>query len=250
MNNINSKLKSYGLSVYKLCIFILGILFCVFSMVLTLCIKDYENVLYILATVMLVFLPPLVGVVFKCSINPAMYTFVMFYAIAPLLGSMYNLYYVTSWWDDLLHFAGGVVFAVLGVFMAKFLNRKNNNSLIMTAVFAFCFSLAIAGLWEFFEFGMDTFFGMDMQVDTIITNINSHLLGTEPGKLGSIENIQSVVVNGKPMEGYLDIGLIDTMQDMMIEGLGATIYCAIFLIDRDRHPIITPIVRKEENKKL
>ncbi len=250
MGKINSTLKKYGLSVYKVSIIAAGLLFCIISMAITLFRGETKNILYILSTVMLLFGPVIVGNWMKFSINPAMFTFVMFYAITPLLGSMYKLYYLTSWWDDLLHFSGGVVFAILGIFAAKFLNRKNKNSLIMCAVFGFCFSLTLAVLWEFFEYGMDTFFGRDMQVDTIVTYINSYLLGNEAGVQGSIENIHSVVVNGQVLEGYIDIGLIDTMNDMLLECLGALIYCVIFLIDRDRHPILTTISRQKDQDQL
>ncbi len=250
MSKINTTLKKYGLSVYKLSVIVAGLVFCMISMVITLFRGETKNILYILSTVMLLFGPVIVGNWMKFSINPAMFTFVMFYAITPLLGSMYKFYYLTSWWDDLLHFSGGVVFAILGIFVAKFLNRKNKNSLIMCAVFGFCFSLTLAALWEFFEYGMDTFFGRDMQVDTIITHINSYLLGNEAGVQGSIDNIQSVVVNGQVLEGYIDIGLIDTMNDMMLECLGALIYCVIFLIDRDRHPILTTINRQKDQGQL
>lgn len=250
MSKINSTLKNYGLSVYKVSILGTGIIFCIVSMILTLVWGETKNILYILSTVMLLFGPVIVGNWMKFSINPAMFTFVMFYAVTPLLGSMYKLYYLTSWWDDLLHFSGGVVFAILGIFAAKFLNSKNKNSLIMCAVFGFCFSMTLSVLWEFFEYGMDTFFGRDMQMDTIITHINSYLLGDGAGTQGSIDNIQSVVVNGQVLEGYIDIGLIDTMSDMLLECFGALIYCVIFLIDRDKHPILTTISKEKEPDRL
>jgi len=237
MSSINLKLEKYGMSVYKLAVMLAGVIFCVFSMIYTLYHDNMDNVLYILATVMLVFVPFIVGVLMKFSINSAVFTFIIFYAVAPLLGSMYKLYYLTDWWDDLLHFSGGVVFAIFGIFVAKFLNRKGKNTLVMCAVFAFCFSLGIAVLWEFFEYAMDVFFGMDMQVDTFIDHMNSYLLGSEPGVKGEINGIKDVYVNGQRLEGYIDIGLIDTMKDMMLECSGAFIYCVIFLIDRDRHPL-------------
>lgn len=48
--------------------------------------------------------------------------------------------------------------------------------------------------------------------------INSYLLGSEKGVAGSISDIQSVIVNGEELSinGYLDIGLIDTMHDMLV----------------------------------
>lgn len=250
MRKMSTTLKDYGLSVYKVCVIGVGLIFCIVSMILALVSGETQNILYILSTVLLLFVPVIVGNLMKFSINTVMFTFIIFYAITPLLGSMYKLYYLTSWWDDLLHFFGGVVFSMLGIFVAKYLNRNNKNSLIMCAVFGFCFSLTIAVLWEFFEYGMDVFFGRDMQVDTIITYINSYLLGNEAGVQGSIDNIQSVVVNGQVLEGYIDIGLIDTMKDMIVECLGALIYCVISLVDRDRHPLITSISREKDQSRL
>lgn len=250
MESINSKLKKYGLSVYKLAVFGLGELFCVFSLIFTLIQYpgNRKNIIYVIVTVLLLMGPIVVGILMKFSINPAMYTFVMVYAVAPLLGCMYKLYYITDWWDKLLHCSGGVVFAILGIFLAKFLNRKNKSSVLLCAVFALCFSLALAAVWEFFEFGIDRIFGMDMQMDTYIDSINSYLLGTSAGDRGSIDGIQSVIVNGQELGGYIDIGLIDTMGDMMIEGFGALCYCIIFLIDRDRHPVLTFVDRKSKGE--
>lgn len=97
---------------------------------------------------------------------------------------------------------------------------------------ALSFTLAIAAVWEFYEYAMDTFFGMDMQQDTIVSGINSYLLGSEKGVAGSISDIQSVIVNGEELSinGYLDIGLIDTMQDMLVCTLGGICYCVCFIL--------------------
>ena len=101
-----------------------------------------------------------------------------------------------------------------------------------------CFSIAIAVLWECCEFGADTFLGMDMQDDTVIHSLTSYLLGESPGVTGSIENIQSVTVNGIVLPGYIDIGLIDSMLDMLLETLGSIVTCLALLLDKGKHPLI------------
>ena len=83
---------------------------------------------------------------------------------------------------------------------------------------------------------MDRLFGMDMQRDTIVTSLHSYDLGGAAGVIGSIESINSVTVNGQALEGYLDIGLIDTMGDMMIETVGAVAYAVAYALDKGRHP--------------
>jgi hypothetical protein len=44
---------------------------------------------------------------------------------------------------------------------------------------AFCFSMTIGVLWEFFEFGMDVIFRTDMQKDTILPVISSVVFNPE-----------------------------------------------------------------------
>ena len=99
--------------------------------------------------------------------------------------------------------------AAFGFALIDILNRndkiKFQLSPIYVALVAFCFSMTIGVLWEFFEFGMDRLFHMDMQKDTIISSITS------------------VAVNGQDLgfNGYLDIGLYDTMEDLFVNFIGA-----------------------------
>ena len=77
--------------------------------------------------------------------------------------------------------------------------------------------MTIGVLWEFFEFGMDFFLGTDMQKDTVIHAIHSVSLDpTLSNKVVTIPDIQDVVINGESLGlgGYLDIGLLDTMEDL------------------------------------
>ena len=98
------------------------------------------------------------------------------------------------------------------------------------AIVAFCFSMTIGVLWEFFEFGMDTFFHTDMQKDTIVNAIYSVSLDpTNSNKVVALTGITDTAVNGKSLGlgGYLDIGLIDTMQDLLVNFVGATVFAVI-----------------------
>ena len=92
------------------------------------------------------------------------------------------------------------------------------------AITAFCFSMTIGVMWEFFEFGMDSVFGLDMQKDTVVTSVTSTYLDpTHDNKRIPIENIEEVRINGEDLGvgGYLDIGLIDTMEDLLVNFVGA-----------------------------
>ena len=87
--------------------------------------------------------------------------------------------------------------------------------------------MTIGVLWEFFEFSMDWFFHTDMQKDTIVHAIHSVTLDpTNSNKVVTIHNIQDVAVNGSSLglDGYLDIGIIDTMKDLFVNFLGAVVF--------------------------
>ena len=109
----------------------------------------------------------------------------------------------------------------------------NVSPLYMTLV-VFCFSMTIGVIWEFFECGMDLFFNMDMQKDFIVQNINSVTL--DPQQAGTVIRLkeivstvirtasgESVTVNG----GYLDIGILDTMKDLLVNLIGAVVFSII-----------------------
>jgi hypothetical protein len=188
---------------------------------------------------LLVLLPGLAERLFSCRLCLPFYLFALLYAIGPMLGQSWNLYYTVSWWDKFLHICGGVMFAIVGsFFFTRYSSEKTNYAL--NAVFSLCFSMAIAMLWEFWEFGADCLLSMDMQDDTVITSLTSYLLGESIGVTGSLRDIQTVTVNGVPLPtaGYIDIGLIDTMLDMLLESLGAFITCLLLFLDKGRHPLI------------
>lgn len=200
----------------------------------------YERLLLAAVTPFLIMVPWAVERIFGCRVALLLYLLGLFYAVGPMLGFCYNLYYTIPWWDKMLHIFGGVMFALLGWFLFEKCTDLRHRHRWMAAVFALCLSMAVAVVWEFFEYGMDTLFGMDMQDDTVITHITSYLLEGAPGEAGTIENITAVTVNGSalPVKGYIDVGLNDTMWDMLLETLGALAVAVWCLWDRGRHPLL------------
>lgn len=218
-------------------------IFTVCTIIMLLTGSEPDRLALAFATLLLAALPMLLEKLFHCRISLPVYIFALAYAIGPMLGHCWKLYYTIPVWDKLLHISGGVMFAILGAFFFDKLAQGKQKP-ITGALFALCFSMAIAVLWEFCEFGADTFLGMDMQDDTIVYGLTSYLLGDAVGITGSIENIQSVVVNGIALPGYIDIGLIDSMLDMLLESLGALVTCLLLLLDKGRHPLIQDKVKK------
>ena len=212
-------------------------IFTVFTIIKLLIGGEPDRLALTFVTLLLAALPMLLEKLFHCRISLPVYIFALAYAIGPMLGHCWKLYYTVPVWDKLLHISGGVMFAILGAFFFDLLAKSKDLPAVRT-IFALCFSMAIAVLWELCEFGADTFLGMDMQDDTVIHSLTSYLLGDSPGVTGRIENIQSVTVNGIQLTGYIDIGLIDSMLDMLLETLGAIVTCAILWWDKGRHPFI------------
>lgn len=191
-------------------------------------------------TVLLVLAPLAMELIFRCRLSLPVYIFTVLYALGPMLGHCYNWYYTVPGWDKLLHTSGGVVFALMGMYLFDFIN-KGESSALLRALFALCFSVALSVIWEFVEYAADVFLSMDMQQDTLVNVINSYLLGPATGVTGSVSDIGSVVVNGVEISsgGYIDIGLHDTMQDMLVETLGALAVSVAHLIDGGKHRAIT-----------
>jgi hypothetical protein len=87
--------------------------------------------------------------------------------------------------------------------------------------------MTLGVLWEFFEFGYDMIFHTDMQKDMVITAIYSTRLDpTKTNTLMAITGIRDTLVNGQRLDidGYLDIGLIDTMKDLFVNMVGTIIF--------------------------
>ena len=158
---------------------------------------------------------------------------------AEILGEI-NAYYVKyDFWDTMLHTMNGFLAAAIGFSLVDVLNRSEktmfNLSPLFVAMVAFCFSMTIGVLWEFFECVMDQLFYLDMQKDTIIREIGSINLdptgGNTPIRLRDITDV--IVVQGSGAQtslglgGYLDIGLLDTMEDLFVNFVGAFVFSII-----------------------
>lgn len=237
MKSLEKKIKLTGT--------VLGALFALLTICLLLGNGQADRLALAIGTVFLAMLPAAVEKVFRCRISLPVYIFGLLYAIGPMLGHCWYFYYTISWWDKLLHICGGVMFAIFGAFVFDRL-AEGRQKPVAGAIFALCFSVAIAAIWEFAEFGADRFLGMDMQDDTVVTHLTSYLLGESIGITGSIGNIQSVVVNGIELPGYIDIGLIDSMLDMMLESLGALVTCVLLWLDKGKHPLIQALKGETE----
>lgn len=193
---------------------------------------EYESAFICLLVLALFILPFFIQQNFGIQLPSVLEIIILLFIFAAEILGELECYFITyPNWDSMLHTTTGFLCAATGFALIDILNRnsriKFQLSPVYVALAAFCFSMTVGVLWEFFEFGMDWFFHSDMQRDTVINAIYSASLDpTRSNKVVAVKGIYDVVINGEElgMGGYLDIGLIDTMKDLLVNFVGAVVF--------------------------
>lgn len=198
--------------------------------------QRFENVFVCVLALILFTVPMLLEKQLAIDIPPVMEGIIYcFIYAAEILGEINSFYTIIPGWDTMLHTINGFLFAAVGFALVDLFNRSKRFTFelspLFLAIVAFCFSMTIGVLWEFFEFGMDQMLGTDMQKDFVVQQVNSVLLNPDGLNIVAHETIDSLLVNGQDwMEfpgGYIDIGLIDTMKDLQVNFIGAVAFSII-----------------------
>lgn len=207
------------------------------TLILQLLNRNYENVFLCILTLILFLVPSLLEMKLHINMPDTLEIIILLFIFsAEILGEIQNFYNIIPHWDTILHTINGFLCAAIGFSMIDILNQSEkfhmNLSPLFVAIVGFCFSMTIGVMWEFFEYGADSMLKMDMQKDRLVENISSVLLNESgenvPIKIDNIEEViiktneESIVING-----YLDIGLIDTMKDLLVNFVGAVVFSAI-----------------------
>ena len=195
-------------------------------------LHNYEGAFFCVLTIVLLYVPSWLQVKLRIELPPPLeITILCFIFAAEILGEVNAFYVNVPNWDTMLHTLNGFLAAAVGFSMVLLLNDDDRLTFDLSPFFlalvAFCFSMTIGVLWEFFEFGMDWFFHSDMQKDTVVNAIYTvELDPTRTNKVVAIKGIQDVLINGQSLGlgGYLDIGLIDTMKDLFVNFIGAVVF--------------------------
>ena len=202
--------------------------------------QNYENVLLCVLTLVLFMLPSAFERRLHIDLPDTLEVIILlFIYAAEILGEIQSYYTSYPGWDTMLHTMNGFLCAAIGFALVDILNREEKVSLHLSpffmAVTAFCFSMTIGVLWEFFEFAMDQFVLFDMQKDTVINTISTVNLdpnhGTTAVIIKGIQDVILVLDDGTQMPlglgGYLDVGIIDTMKDLFVNFIGAVVFSVI-----------------------
>ncbi len=134
--------------------------------------------------------------------NTVIAYFVFLY-MAIILGEVRSFYYRFEHWDTVLHAFSAGMLGSLGFDVVNVLNKNDAIKLQLSpffvALFAFCFAVSVGVLWEIYEFSFDGLLGLNMQKFRLEDGTN--LIGR--------------------------LALVDTMDDLMIDCIGALITSTI-----------------------
>lgn len=230
----------------------------VFSVIRQFFLGNYHNMFLGILTLILFMVPQFLDKKLSVTIPVGLETVILIFIFsAEILGEINAFYVKIPIWDSILHTTNGFLMAAIGFALIDLFNRSEKFSIKMSpyfvAFFAFCFSMTVGVLWEFFEFSMDQFFGLDMQKDWIVTAINSVKLNPIGANVPIHVDVQSVVINGEQwnLGGYLDIGLIDTMKDLIVNFIGAVVFSVIgilYLKNRERGKLAASLIPQVRNE--
>jgi len=171
--------------------------------------KMVEHLALCVVAVAFVHIPVFVRAKFNWDISSFLHITATVFVIAHfILGEVFRVYDYSTMFDKILHATSGVVIATCGFALIYwFAGAKSKNvqlSPLFVAIFAFCFSMTVAVLWEFFEYFMDSAFKMNMQR-----------------------------WKDDPMNSS---GLHDTMQDLLVACLGTIVVCIFGWLWLRKHP--------------
>lgn len=200
--------------------------------------ERWENVFTGVLASLLLLIPPFIEKSFRIKLPTTLevlaYSFVF---CAEILGEIGNFYQRFPFWDAMLHTVNGFMFAAFGFCLVDIFNKSKRFRMMLSPMFlaivAFCFSMTIGVLWEFFEYAADSFLKTDMQKDVLRNAIHTVSLPNDLGqKVTHVTDIEKTVIytaDGQMIElaGYLDVGVADTMKDLFVNMIGAAVFSVI-----------------------
>lgn len=201
--------------------------------------QNFENVFMCILTLILFTLPSAFQRRLNIELPNVLEVVILLFIFASqILGEIQSYYITYPHWDVVLHTLNGFLCAAIGFSLVDMCNRQERFSLSLSpkfmAIVAFCFSMTVGVMWEFFELAMDLFFGLDMQKDTVVHQIITVSLDPTGSNIPIlIDGITDIIVvsHGEEISlglgGYLDLGLYDTMEDLFVNFIGAVAFSYI-----------------------
>ena len=148
--------------------------------------RNFENVFLCVLTLLLFMMPSLMERKLDIALPNTLEIIILLFIYAAEIMGEIGAYYVNyPYWDTVLHTLNGFLCAAIGFSLLDILNRHSEArfhlSPLYLAIVAFCFSMTVGVIWEFFECTMDQLFFLDMQKDTVVSTIGSVMLDPTGG---------------------------------------------------------------------
>jgi hypothetical protein len=233
----------------------------ILCMVLEFIRGDWNNAFLCLLSLILFLMPFFIEKKFKIDLPNALEIIILLFIFsAEILGEINNFYAIIPHWDTMLHTINGFLCGAVGFSLVDLLNRNIksiNLSPLFILIVSFCFSMTIGVLWEFFEYASDnSFLNLDMQKDTIVSKISSVKLNENKDNIPIIiDDIEYTIIYSKDDKGniietkidngYLDIGLNDTIKDLGVNFIGALVFSLfgyLYILNRDKYNFINNFI--------
>ena len=233
----------------------------VFSAIYEIMNGNYTNTFFCIVALVLFTFPSIIEDTLKIEFPSIMESLIyLFIYAAWILGELNNFYQIFPYWDTILHTINGFLCAGLGFSFIDILNKKSNKfnlSPLYLAIVAFSFSMTVGVLWEFFEFSMDKIFLTDMQKDEIVETISTVKFNdkenNKPYRIRNIDKTKIITKDGQEVEinGYLEVGLNDTIEDLFVNFVGAftfSVFGFFYVYNRDEKSFIIHFIPKKRKK--
>ena len=226
-------------------------------------IGRYDNAIVCVYVLVLYVLPQFVENRMNIEIPSVLEIIIfVFVFLAEVLGEIQAYFLKVSFWDTMLHTTAGFLLAAVGFSLVNLLNRNEKIKFQLSpaylALVAFCFSMTMGVLWEFFEYGADRLLLLDMQKDTVLSQISTvdldPTLSNTPVVISGIEDVVLQLSDGSTyalgLGGYLDIGIYDTMADLFVNFVGAVVFSVIAFFETrsEKRPLTTALALHKRKK--
>ncbi|MBQ8473208.1 MAG: hypothetical protein IJ501_06870 [Bacilli bacterium] len=160
----------------------------------------------------------------------------------------FNLLYTNSpYWDTGMHALTGylaVLFIYTFFIYLKRINKFKKIYPFLITLVGFCFSITVGFMWEILEYSVDKVLIQDNQRDYLVNEIASYKFSKNGLKTERIYNIYETIIYYKEKDmvktlkindGYLDIGINDTMKDLYVNLIGSVMgSCFVYLILKEK----------------
>lgn len=145
-----------------------------------------RNILINISILPLVFVPSFMRKIFNVKFPDSFETlYLIFLFLAQFLGSMLGFYSKIPCWDSILHFISGFISAFVALAFLIWFHKYDTKSVPFNILFIIFTTIAIAGLWEYFEFFADKIGGGDAQ-KVLETGVSDTMKDMIVATLGSI----------------------------------------------------------------